>query len=142
LAHMYEMGRGVKADSAQAMKLYQQAANLDYPLAQLSLAAMYRDGMGVKKDTMQAFQWYKIAQRRIADRMGASAAAAAGAADRAGPENDMLSEATRNITDIGRSMSDQDKYNATRQAENWKPFDPNAGKPAVNPKDQPLFYDQ
>ena len=99
---------------------------------------MYRDGMGVKKDSVQAFQWYTIAQRRLTERLGA----ATPGADRAGPENDMLSEATRNLADIGRNLSDQDRYNAKRQADNWKPFDPNAGKPTVNPKDQPLFYDQ
>lgn len=146
LANLYETGHGVKADPTQAFKLYQQAANLNYPLAQLSLAAMYRDGVsGTPKDPLQAFQWYAIASKQLRARLGAAAqtsAEGAPAAESTGPDNEMLGEATRNMADLSRTITQQDRYNATAKADMWKPYDPDAGKTPGSPKDQPLFYDQ
>jgi len=50
LGCMFERGRGVKQDFAQAVRLYRLAAKQNDAVAQRNLGCMYRDGLGVQKD--------------------------------------------------------------------------------------------
>ena len=61
LAVMYESGRGVPQDDAEAVKWYHMAANQGFNRAQYNLGFMYAMGRGVSQDTVQAHMWFTIA---------------------------------------------------------------------------------
>jgi hypothetical protein len=61
LGVMYNIGRGVPQDYAQAAKWYRLAADQGYAPAQYFLAAMYRNGEGVPQDYGQAVKWSRLA---------------------------------------------------------------------------------
>ena len=61
LGHMYENGRGVTQDYAEAMKWYRLAADQGYAKAQNNLGYMYRRGEGVSQDNAEAVKWYRLA---------------------------------------------------------------------------------
>jgi TPR repeat protein len=63
LGEMYDLGRGVNQDYAQAVKWYRAAAEQGHAPAQFALAEMYKNGDGVPKDIAEAVRWY----RRAAD---------------------------------------------------------------------------
>lgn len=63
LGEMYDLGRGVKQDYAQAVRWYRAAAEQGHAQAQFALAEMYKNGDGVAKDMAEAVRWY----RRAAD---------------------------------------------------------------------------
>ncbi len=63
LAQLYDGGRGVAADAAEAVRLYRQAAERGHAGAQVNLGRLYRDGRGVPRDDAEAVRWY----RRAAD---------------------------------------------------------------------------
>ena len=63
LGILYEYGVGVKRDYERAVKLYQRAAEQQYPPAILSLGICYRDGRGVQQDFKQAFNYFLKAAR-------------------------------------------------------------------------------
>ncbi len=56
LGLLYDLGRGVPVDPAQAAKWYGLAAAQDLPGAQSNLAMLYAEGRGVPKDMGQADQ--------------------------------------------------------------------------------------
>jgi len=58
---MYERGRGVFNDDAQAIRLYRKAAEQNQPHAMVNLGWMYANGRGVTKDLAQAVTWYRKA---------------------------------------------------------------------------------
>ncbi len=51
---MYQAGRGVGKDFAQAIAWFEQAAEKNYAGAHNNIGVMYRDGDGVERDTMKA----------------------------------------------------------------------------------------
>jgi len=55
---MYANGQGVKADLAEAARLYTKAAEQGEAGAQYSLGALYRDGAGVPQDAAKAAYWF------------------------------------------------------------------------------------
>jgi hypothetical protein len=61
LGEMYDLGRGVKQDYAQAVKWYRAAAEQGQAEAQFALAEMYKNGDGVAKDMSEAVHWYQRA---------------------------------------------------------------------------------
>lgn len=73
LGIMYDDGKGVEQDSAQAAQWYRRAAEQGIAAAQCNLAGMYEAGDGVPADYLQAEKWYilaaeqgdKEAQRRL-----------------------------------------------------------------------------
>jgi TPR repeat protein len=69
LGEMYDLGKGVPQDYAQAVQWYRRAAEQGHAPAQFALAEMYKNGDGVAKDIKEALRWY----RRAAD--GGSAGA-------------------------------------------------------------------
>lgn len=58
---MYEEGRGVVQNYAQALEWFIKAAsphyNAGYAEAQLKLGLMYKNGLGVTQDNIQAVKW-------------------------------------------------------------------------------------
>ena len=67
LAKMYENGKGVGKDYAEAVKWYRKAAEQGNAEAQYNLGACYAIGRGVSKDMTEAVKWYrKAADQRYA----------------------------------------------------------------------------
>ena len=61
LGMVYEHGRGVTQDYAQAVKWYRLAAEQGLADAQYRLGSMYDEGRGVKQDYAEAAIWYRVA---------------------------------------------------------------------------------
>ena len=59
LGAMYDKGRGVDRDYAQAVKWYRKSALKGHALGQHNLGVMYFKGRGIAKDYTQAFKWYR-----------------------------------------------------------------------------------
>lgn len=64
LGVLYEKGRGVKRDQAQAFYWYGKAAAQGYAKAQTNLGYCYESGQGTKRDREEAFYWYGKAAER------------------------------------------------------------------------------
>ena len=67
LAGMYQQGRGVKRDVAQAFQLCRKAAEAGYATAQHNLGLMYANGEGVARDYVSAYAWWELAADEIAN---------------------------------------------------------------------------
>ena len=61
LGWMYEGGRGVRQDDAEAVRWYRQAAAQGHAKAQTNLGVMYAEGRGVRQDDAEAVKWYRQA---------------------------------------------------------------------------------
>lgn len=55
---MYQQGKGVEKNKAEALNWYIKSAKQDYILAQYSLIAMYQRGDGIEQNPQQAQYWY------------------------------------------------------------------------------------
>lgn len=58
---MYDDGKGVERDPAQAAEWYRKAAMQGIAAAQSNLGAMYETGDGVRTDRGLAEKWYRLA---------------------------------------------------------------------------------
>ncbi len=58
LGLMYDSGKGVPGDDAEAVKWYRRAAEQGYDPAQNALGVMYTAGRGVARDDRTALEWY------------------------------------------------------------------------------------
>ena len=54
---MYDNGRGVRRDDAEAVRWFRQAADQGVAQAQFNLGAMYYKGSGVRQDLALAQEW-------------------------------------------------------------------------------------
>ncbi len=61
LGLLYDMGRGVPQNYAEAAKWYWLAADGGYDKAQFNLALMYNNGTGVTQDYAEAMKWFRLA---------------------------------------------------------------------------------
>jgi TPR repeat protein len=61
LALMYDLGKGMAEDDAQAAAWYRKVAKQGDVRAQFNLGFMYRKGQGVAQDYAQAHMWYNLA---------------------------------------------------------------------------------
>jgi hypothetical protein len=61
MGYMFDTGRGVQKDFAQALSWYQKAAKQNNREAQCGIGAMYYEGRGVQKDWVEAALWYRRA---------------------------------------------------------------------------------
>ena len=61
LGLMYDNGKGVPKDYAEAVKWFRKSAEQGYAAAQFNLGLCYRYGEGVPKDIVQAHAWLNIA---------------------------------------------------------------------------------
>lgn len=68
LGFMYENGWEVKKDYSEARKLYEKAADLEAPFAELRLGIMYRDGLGVSRDRQKSMYWLERAAKKGEDK--------------------------------------------------------------------------
>lgn len=59
---LYDEGKGVPLDDAQAMQWYRKAAEQGVPQAQVNLGIMYEQGEGVPPDAVRAYFWYALAE--------------------------------------------------------------------------------
>lgn len=67
LGVLYEKGRGVKQDYAEALKWYRMAAEQGNPQACENQGNIYENGLGVPKDAVEAYKWYSLAGPGHAD---------------------------------------------------------------------------
>jgi uncharacterized protein len=58
---MYDEGKGVPQDYAEAVKWYRRAAEQGHARAQHNLGAMYFNGRGVLQDCVEAEKWRRRA---------------------------------------------------------------------------------
>src|SRR5262249_45313682 len=58
---MYQNGKGVPQDDAEAVKWFRLGAAQGYAPAQVKLGSMYSIGAGVPQDYAQAFYWLNLA---------------------------------------------------------------------------------
>ena len=58
---MYDEGRSVLQDDAEALKWYRRAAEGGAAFAQFHLGFMYDEGRGVPQDDAEAVKWYSRA---------------------------------------------------------------------------------
>src|SRR5580698_994906 len=61
LGSIYDNGRGVPQDYAQAVRWYAKAAEQANAEGQFNLGVMYTNGQGVARDYTQAVKWYRKA---------------------------------------------------------------------------------
>ena len=61
LGIMYQHGRGVEQNEAEAVRWYLPAAEQGNALAQTNLGIMYERGRGVEQNDAEAFRWYLLA---------------------------------------------------------------------------------
>jgi len=61
LGILYQRGRGVAQDDAEAVRWYRKAAEQGFGFAEDNLGVMYRDGRGVSKDESEAVVWFRKA---------------------------------------------------------------------------------
>jgi TPR repeat protein len=57
----YRDGKGLDANSEEAARWFQAAAEKGHLRAQLKLAEMYEKGLGVEPDGREAARWYELA---------------------------------------------------------------------------------
>ena len=148
LAQLYDRGRGVPADPAEAARLYRAAADQGHAGAQVNLGRLYRDGRGVARDDAAAAGWYQRAADRgqpiaqfnlaqmyasgsgvrqddVAAYMWYSIAANLLAQDRRDAAADAHARAVEARAALARGMSTEEVAEAERLAQEWRP----AGRP-------------
>ena len=94
---MYQNGKGVPQDHAEAFKWYRLAANQGVADAQLNLGVMYGKGYGVMQDYTRALMWWTIAASQ-------------------GHET-----ARKNRDIVAKRMTPEQIAEAKRLARDWKP---------------------
>lgn len=67
LGIMYDKGRGVNQDDAEAVKWFRLAAEQGLAEALFVLGSMYETGHGVSQDYVRAHMWYNIAASLVHD---------------------------------------------------------------------------
>jgi hypothetical protein len=63
LGYLYETGKDVRQDDAEAVKWYRKAAEQGHAKAQYNLASHYSQGRGIPRDEKEAARWYLEAAR-------------------------------------------------------------------------------
>jgi len=64
LAYMYLQGKGMKAQTWEAAKLFTVTAERGHSIAQVHLGMMYRDGVGVKPNLKVSKSWFEKAAKQ------------------------------------------------------------------------------
>lgn len=118
LAGFYEQGKGgVKPDLRKAVEFYIKAAGVKDPLAMMELGRLYKEGkadFNGKEDRVRAYQWYTLAQRELSDRMKSGKGTIA--------DEEMMAGALKQITAMNVNMDSNDRQNAMRLVNSWRPF--------------------
>ncbi len=133
LGALYESGKGVAKDYAEAAKWYGRAAEWGNPVGQCNLGGMYMEGRGVSQDFSKAFDLFSEAAEHgylIAQcNLGAMHAEGKGVArdyikaymwcSLAAGQGD--SNAQKNLDLMAKKMSSSEIAEAQRLAKEWKP---------------------
>lgn len=61
MAYMYQHGKGLPQDEAEAFKWYRKAADQGMPAGQNSLGVMHAEGKVVPQDYLAAYIWFYMA---------------------------------------------------------------------------------
>ncbi len=64
LGFLYDKGRGVVQDDAEAVRWYRKAAEQGYAAAQSNLGLKYQEGVGGVKNYTEAVKWYRKAAKQ------------------------------------------------------------------------------
>jgi len=104
LGLMYDEGRGVTRDDAQAVNWYRKAADQGDANAQNNLGFMYAEGRGVAQDYVLAYMWINLAAARMPP----------------GGEN-TRENAVKARDGIAAKMTPEQIAEAQRLAREWKP---------------------
>ena len=64
LGYLYDTGRELPQNDAEAVRWYRQAAAQNHAMALYNLANHYLSGRGVPQDTEEAIKWYRLAADR------------------------------------------------------------------------------
>jgi hypothetical protein len=67
LALMYDSGKDIPQDDAEALRWYNKAAEQGHSAAQYNLSMVYLFGKGVTQDTVAAYKWIVIANAHAED---------------------------------------------------------------------------
>ena len=67
LGYLYEVGRGLPQDDAEAAKWYRKAANNGFVPTQWNLGAAYLQKRGVPQNSVDAYMWFSLASPQISD---------------------------------------------------------------------------
>ncbi len=102
LGVMYDLGRGVPQDYAEAAKRFRKAADQGLPEAQLNLGVMYGKGRGVPQDLVSAWIWFDRAASYFVFRS-------------------VRHRAVRNCERIAAVMTPAQIAEAQRLAREWRP---------------------
>jgi TPR repeat protein len=151
LGVMYEEGKGVAQNDAEAALWFERAAEQGEPMAQYNLGASYAEGTGVKKDLATAAKWF----RRAADQgvalaqlnLGLLYANGAGVpqdnvealkwvdlAIYALPAGGIRSEAAKAVADIAGKMNSDEIQDARGRERAWKVKPETRSEKKPNPK--------
>ncbi len=61
LGFMYDNGRGVPQNDAEAVRWYRLSAEQGHARAQFNLGLMYANGEGVPQNNLRAYVWFSVA---------------------------------------------------------------------------------
>jgi len=125
LGVMYENGKGVPQNIAEAVKWYRLAAGQGYAGAQNNLGLIYAIGRGIRRDPIRAYMWFSLAAASLSGEVGATVAQSRDVFASA-----MTSRAIALATDMAKKC----------QASNYKDCEPGAAL-AVDPDAQPAGPD-
>ena len=127
LGNMYDLGRGVPQDDAEAVRWYRLAAEQGGTGAQYNVGIMYQDGRGVPQDETEAVRWYRLA----ANQGFATAQYNLGFMYRAGrgvPQDHVAAHMWLDLAgaeslrdDVAAGMTPEQIAEAQRLAREWKP---------------------
>ena len=62
LGIMYQIGRGIPQNDAEAFKWYRKAAEQGYATAQFNIGLRYAQGEGVPENSIKAYVWWSMAK--------------------------------------------------------------------------------
>ena len=146
LAQLYDAGRGVSEDNAEAARLYRSAAEHGHVGAQVNLGRMYRDGRGVARDDSEAVRWYRqaadeghpfaqynlgrmyeegdgVVQDDVAAHMWYGVAASRLTSDVQNAGSAARTLALESQAQVEQRMRPEEIVEAVRRAQEWKPVD-------------------
>lgn len=107
LGHMYEYGRGVPRNYAEALKWFRKAADQDFPEAQYNLGVMYCGFVnGAPKDLVEAYKWISLDVLRHRTSSGSPSS---------------LKVEVGILRDIEHRMTSQQIAEAQKLVREWKP---------------------
>ena len=98
---MYNSGRGVPQDDAEAVRWFRLAAEQGVAAAQLALGVSYATGQGVAQDDVEAHMWTDLAVARSS-----------------GEDRDLY---VKNRDFYAAKMTTEQVAEAQRRAREWKP---------------------